>query len=197
MPLDTQLFCLHKSEWAAVNLCGNACSAVSVKAKRLPLFSFVNPAAGHRACVDVQIYVIPPLCPSLLVFACVSVFMSELWSVALQSLHKADAWNKWIISFMRSLLLKVGHWPKALAFFSSLSLFFQLSYWQLHLNKEINIHSFSLSCFFLQARILCISQSLMDITNHSPNWLFYIFFLSPLTKSRLDEGRPLWLSGCL
>lgn len=54
----------------------------------------INPAAGHKACVDIQIYVMPPLCLSVLVCVGARVFVSELRSAGLQFLRKADTWSK-------------------------------------------------------------------------------------------------------
>ncbi len=143
-----------------------------------------------------QIYVCSPLCLSKLVCVCVCVCVLSGQS-ACSLLLEADAWSKWVISFMSAVLLEVGLFPKALTRFlpsSLLSLFFFISQSFLRLSFAFLLRP-ACSAYLHH---LWESQITAKIGSFFFSF-FFSFFLNifvPFCRTRWGMTRgPLWLSG--
>lgn len=136
-------------------------------------------------------------CRFMHVHVCVWVCERALvsWPPVLAKM-KADSWNKWVISFMRSVLSELGfsqmHCVPSRPFFSlclRLSVYSESFISNDGINIQLTHPSLPLCFFSPQARIPCISPSVMSITNHSQK-IARCTFLSPFIDMRLDEGWP-------
>lgn len=163
-------------------VCGEASSVVSVKAESASILLTLTLLLDTQPVMTCR-FMRVPLCLHVCVCVCERALVS--WPVVFAE----SRWMELVSHFFYEFCI-VGHFPKALAFFLSLSFFFPQSFQQINLNRGINIRPLSLLCFFLRANTFCISPSLMSTTNHSPNWLFYIF----VPSRGPDEGWPGALS---